>query len=46
MNNILETFELYTSYDNNYVYKIDPMLFFISIMVFIIIIYIVQFKVK
>jgi hypothetical protein len=46
MNNILETFELYTSHDNNYVCRIDPMLFLMSIMVFIIIIYIIQFKVK
>ncbi len=46
MNNILETFELYTSHDNNNVCRIDPMLFLMSIMVFTIIIYIIHFKVK
>ncbi len=46
MNNIFQTFELYTSHDNNYVCRIDPMLFLMGIMVFIIIIYIIQFKVK
>jgi hypothetical protein len=46
MNNIIETFEIETTYDNNNVCKMDPMLFLIVIMVFAIFIYIVQFKVK
>lgn len=46
MNDIIETFEIQTSHDNNNVCKMDPMLFFMVIMIFTIFIYIVQFKVK
>jgi hypothetical protein len=46
MNDILETFELQTIYNNDKVCKMDPMLFLVVVMVFAIILYIVQFKIK
>ena len=46
MNEIIETFELHTSLDNNFVCKMDPMLFFVVIMLLTIFLYIVQFRIK
>jgi hypothetical protein len=46
MNNVIETFEIQTTHNNNNVCKMDPMLFFIAILVFTIFMYIVQFKIN
>lgn len=46
MNNILETFEIHSQHDNNYVCKMDPMLFLLVIMIVTIFLYIIQFKIK
>lgn len=45
MNDIIETFEIQTTHNSN-VCKMDPMIFFILILVLTILIYIVQFKIK
>lgn len=46
MNDIIETFEIQTIYNNENVCKIDPMLFLVIIMMVAIFFYIVQFKIK
>jgi hypothetical protein len=46
MNDLIETFEIQTSYNNENVCKIDPMLFLVIIMILTIFLYIVQFKIK
>ena len=46
MNDLVETFEIYSGPDNNFVCKMDPMLFLLTIMVFVILLYIVHFKIN
>ena len=46
MNDIVETFEIQTSHNDNNVCKMDPMLFLGLILIFTIFMYIIQFKLK
>lgn len=46
MDDVLETFEIETTYDNENVCRIDPMIFTVIIMLLAIILYIVQFRIK
>lgn len=46
MNDIVETFEIHTSHNNQFVCKMDPMLFLVVIMILTIFLYIIQFKIK
>ena len=46
MNNVIETFEIYSQHNNNTVCRMDPMLFLVSIMITLLILYIIQFKAK
>lgn len=44
MDDLIETFEIYSGTDNNFVCRMDPMLFLLVIMITIILLYIIQFK--
>ena len=46
MDDLVETFEIYSGPDNKYVCRMDPMLFLLAIMVMAILLYIVQFKIN
>jgi hypothetical protein len=46
MNDLVETFEIYSGHDNKFVCKMDPMLFLLVIMVFMILLYIIHFKIN
>lgn len=45
MNNILETFEIETKPHNNFVCRLDPLLFTFTILIIVIFLYIIQFKI-
>ncbi len=45
MDDMIETFEIYSKHGNN-VCMMDPMLFLVSIMITVLILYIIQFKTK
>lgn len=46
MDDLVETFEIYSGHDNKFVCKMDPMLFLLVIMVITIFLYIIQFKIN
>lgn len=46
MDDMIETFEIYSKHNNNNVCRMDPMLFLLSIMTTVLILYIIQFKIQ
>jgi hypothetical protein len=46
MDNTIETFEIYSKHNDNNVCRMDPMLFLVSIMMTVLILYIIQFKIQ
>ena len=46
MDDTVNIFEIFTSYNKDNVCKMDPMLFFIVIMVIYIFLYIIEFRIK
>ena len=46
MNDMIETFEIYSQHNPNTVCKMDPMLFLVLASIFAIILYIMQLKTK
>lgn len=46
MDNLVETFEIHSGLDNNFICRMDPMLFLLVVMVILILLYIIQFKIN